>query len=131
MRRPAWLNGTRVLVVEDDGLQALDIADCLEEAGAHVIGPIRALDEAIRTVRTERCGAAIIDFLLDSRNTIPLGWELFQRHTPFIIHTGYDCRRMLPMQWHHCPVVSKPANISDLIHRVELVLARAATPSPG
>ena len=105
-------------MVEDDMLQALDIATSLEDAGACVIGPILDLDEAIRTVQITPCRAAVLDFRLDRRNTIPLGEELHQRGTPFIIHTGYDCREMLPAQWHGCWVVPKPANIPDLIRAV-------------
>ena len=102
-------------------LQALDIATSLEDAGACVIGPVLDLDEAIRTVQITPCRAAVLNFGLDRRNTIPLGQELYQRGTPFIIYTGYDCREMLPAQWHGYWVVPKPANIPDLVRTVAVV----------
>jgi DNA-binding response OmpR family regulator len=115
---PFLLRGTPVLVAEDDLLQAMDIGASLKEAGASVIGPVFDVNEAVALARLGLCGAAVLDFRFGSADAIPLGQELQRRRTPFVIHTGYDCRNMLPRQWLGCKVVQKPADMASLVHTV-------------
>jgi len=104
-----------ILIVEDDALQGLDVAEMLKEAGASVIGPISDLEAAVGVARTKACSAAIIDFRLGAFNAIPLGEELHQRQIPFLIHTGYDCLGVLPSTWRGCRVIIKPAASEELV----------------
>ena len=122
MRHGTLLEGTPILVVEDDTIQALDIAETLKEAGASIIGPVADLEEAVSIARSGRCGAAVLDFCLRGGDTIALGQELHRRQTPFVIHTGYDCLGMLPPQWQGCQLVSKPADSVKLVHTVAALL---------
>jgi DNA-binding NtrC family response regulator len=109
------LQGKPILVVEDDALQGLDLAEILKEAGACVIGPISSSEEAIGLVRRRACSAAIIDFRLRQFNAIPIGQELYEQEIPFIIHTGYDCLGVLPPHWRGCRVIVKPAGVNELV----------------
>jgi DNA-binding NtrC family response regulator len=116
------LKGAPILLVEDDALQALDLAFSLKEAGAIVIGPLANPSDAIPVAREGNCLAAIMDFRLGTSDAIELGEELYRHDTPFIIHTGYDCADMLPEQWRGCKVISKPADIDHLIRTISALL---------
>ena len=122
MGRSVALKGAPILVVEDDAFQGLDLALSLEEAGAIVIGPVSDVNDAILVAREGNCLAAIMDFRLGTRDAIELGEELHRHHTPFIIHTAYDCAGRLPAQWHGCKLISKPADIPGLIRTIAALL---------
>ncbi len=111
-------DGTPILVAEDDVLQALDLVEALQAAGASVIGPVGDLSHALELAREGACRAAILDFRLGSEDATSVGNELDRQQTPFVIHTGYDCRDMLPGQWRGCRLVQKPANIERLVYTV-------------
>jgi DNA-binding NtrC family response regulator len=125
------LKGIPILLVEDDAVQALDMAESLKDAGAIVIGPVANLSDAIAMARQGGCHAAILDFRLGSGDSIPIGQELYRRQTPFIIHTGYDCADMLPAQWRGCRLISKPADIGRLIRAVAALLRWKERSRPG
>ncbi len=43
-------SGWRVLVIEDDGLIAMDISDTLDQLGHVVVGPMRTVESALATI---------------------------------------------------------------------------------
>jgi DNA-binding response OmpR family regulator len=118
LRQSTILKGVPILVVEDDLIQALDLAESLREGGASVVGPVCDPNEAVRLARENGCRAAVLDFQLGSRNTAQIALELQRQQTPFVIHTGYHCAELLPFHWPGCRVVAKPADIPRLVRTV-------------
>jgi DNA-binding response OmpR family regulator len=89
MNRYPGLSGTRVLIVEDDMLQALDTAETLSEAGARVIGPASTISEATRLIDRTGCRAVILDLQVNDGNCLDLARRLLRADKAVIIVTGY------------------------------------------
>ena len=109
------LAGRSILVVEDETLIALDIADAFERAGAQVT-TTATLRDATKLVEAEGLSAAILDHVLGRDDSSGLCRRLKERGVPFVIHTGFD--RMVP----EGPRVSKPARPDVLVAAVSGLL---------
>jgi DNA-binding NtrC family response regulator len=110
------LPGKRILIVEDDLLQALDLAAMLEAAGAKVVGPAATLDEALRILRETGCDAVLLDLRVGEHNATSLARQLVKDGVPFVVQTGYPNSIFLKTDWPGCRVILKP------VHRDELML---------
>ena len=96
-----------VLVVEDEPLVALDIAGCIEELGFRVVGPVAALDQAVKMAESGAFDAALVDANLGGHKVDTLAATLANRQIPFAFVTGYG-RETLPEAFRHLEVVAKP-----------------------
>jgi DNA-binding response OmpR family regulator len=122
LERSTLLKGAPILVVEDDLVQALDLAESLREAGACVLGPVSDLNEAVRLARAGNCRGAILDFQLGSSNAVQIAHELESLETPFVVYTGYHCADQMPSHWWGCRLVSKPANMARLVRTLAALM---------
>lgn len=68
----ADLAGLRVLVVEDEMLNAMLIEDLLLDLGCEVIGPAATVAGGLELARRERPQAAVLDVNLGSERVYPL-----------------------------------------------------------
>lgn len=83
------LQGTRVLVVEDEAMIAMLIEDMLTELGCAIIGPASNVRQAFAAIEQETFEAAILDVNLNGERTLPVAEELRARNLPFLFATGY------------------------------------------
>ena len=104
----------RVLVVEDDGLLALDIANYLSDAGLEVVGPAASVTTALKLVSKTGCDVAVLDVNLGSENSGPVARELRARGTPFVVLSGYSSEQH-PSEFQGAPLLSKPARPAELV----------------
>ena len=102
------LQGCKVLVVEDEPLEALDYCDRLTEAGAEVLGPFGSVSDALQVVDSERVDVALLDYALADQNSEKLQAVLETKHIPFVVLTGYP--RVLVRRDHRQNVLSKPVS---------------------
>jgi CheY-like chemotaxis protein len=84
----AILKDCWILVLEDEPLVALDIADSLTRAGASVLRA-KTLQEGMPLAEHPQLSAAILDFRLRDGDVGVLCARLTERHIPFVIYTGY------------------------------------------
>ena len=106
---------TRVLVVEDDALIALDISRQLTDAGFQVIGPAISVAKALGLIGDRGCDIAVLDVNLGNKETSePIAHELRARGTPFIVLSGY-AREQHPPGLRGAPVLAKPTSPSELV----------------
>jgi CheY-like chemotaxis protein len=112
----------RVLVIEDSWNVATRIASILEAAGAHVLGPVPSVEEALRVVRTEPVSLALVDMNLREAFADDVIAELVARKVPFIIVTAYE---MLPTNadTYAAAVIRKPVDANELISVVRRFVA--------
>jgi CheY-like chemotaxis protein len=103
------LAGKRVLVVEDEHLVALALAEELELAGAVVIGPAASLGTALELIERNELDGAILDIELQSRLSYPAADALLARTIPFLFTTGYDAS-VVPDAYDGVPTVQKPVH---------------------
>jgi DNA-binding response OmpR family regulator len=87
MDRP--LAGRSILVVEDDPIIAMDVAQGLEAAGASV-SKARTLCDAVSKVECPDLSAAVLDHRLNDDDASQICDRLDQRKIPFVIYSGYD-----------------------------------------
>jgi CheY-like chemotaxis protein len=87
-----FLTGARILVVEDDHLQASDLAQSLADCGAVVVGPVPTVMEALSLIDGEHdhLRGAILDINLRGEAAYPVADALLTRGVPFIFATGYE-----------------------------------------
>jgi CheY-like chemotaxis protein len=70
--------GCRVLVVEDNYLIGIDLADMLELAGAKVAGPVVSVADALNAIDSLP-DAATLDVQLGEETSFPIADELARR----------------------------------------------------
>ena len=119
----AELQGCKVMVVEDEPLEALDYCDRLAEAGAEIVGPFGSVSEALNVVDTQPVDVALLDYALADRNSEELQAALETRDIPFVVLTGYP--RVLVRRDDHQVVLSKPIS-DDLLYMTIKAAAKTA-----
>jgi DNA-binding response OmpR family regulator len=97
----------RILVVEDETLIALDLADQLKNAGYDVIGPATTVVKAQKLIRDVGCDAALLDVNLGNETAVPIAFTLREANVPFIFISG-NSRDQLPHELRAAPWLSKP-----------------------
>jgi CheY-like chemotaxis protein len=118
-----------ILVVEDEPLVAMAVADCVTDAGCRVLGPIGDLSEALKTARTGKFDAALLDANLGGKNVDELATSLAQAGIPFAFVTGYG-RDILPDAFRHVTVLTKPYDDDELKQVIrEMVASKDGTES--
>ncbi len=116
------LGGKRVLVVEDDMLIALDIADELKSAGCTVLGPASRLEPAITLAQAQEFDAAVLDVFLEGAYVWPLAASLAARAVPFIFLTGFGQFLEFPAAFASVPCLEKPVRPGALARRLAAVV---------
>lgn len=90
------LAGRRILVVEDEALIALWIAEILEGSGALVIGPVGSAAEALALLKRESVDGAVLDYKMPDGTTEPVADLLAAHGVPFVFATGYYHGPVMP-----------------------------------
>lgn len=108
---PHPLNGLSILIVEDEPMIAMDIAQAFEDCGSHVT-ITNTLRHAAILIEHDELSGAILDHSLGSFNSSVIYARLQERGIPFIIYTGLLPEAGIPVDALH---VIKPATNSTLI----------------
>jgi PAS domain S-box-containing protein len=119
---PRSLKGSRVLIVEDAVLLALELETGLAEAGAEVVGPAYELEEAMALLERP-IDAAVLDANLNGRSVTPVAEALERRKVPFVFATGYGDTGGAPGGF-DAPVIRKPYDVTQVAAAVAELLAR-------
>ena len=117
-------SGARVLIVEDEGLLALQIEEIFESAGSTVIGPFSDLARARNAVRYGAVDFAVLDTNLNGEPVYPLADELSANGIPFVFVTGYEASN-LPERFRASPRISKPFDPADLTKQLQRARPRS------
>jgi two-component sensor histidine kinase len=120
------LSGQRCLIVEDEPLVALVLADALGDAGAEIVGTAASVDEALRIIESEAIDAAILDCNLRGRPVHDVAAALAARSVPLLFVSGYG-REGLPPGFGDAPVLGKPFTQAKLLGAVAALIAPAAS----
>ncbi len=112
-----------VLLVEDQFLISMDIANALHEAGAQVTERAH-LREALEAARHQEVTAAVLDVDLGGDYVYPAADILHSKGIPILFHTGHARQDWLEMRYPGCKVCLKPMLTEDLVR----ILARMLEP---
>ena len=126
MTHPLPLKGTRILVVEDDYLIAMDVCETLASCGAEIIGPATTMEQAAQLAEdTGRLDCIVLDLDLNGLPSIDFARALMLKAQRFVLVTGYDGDDILE-ELAAIPRVSKPFDPMHLCHVVESEIGRDA-----
>lgn len=103
----------RVLLVEDEPLISMMIADMLSENGHQVDGPYSRFNEALAAATNNELQAGILDVNVSGESVYPIAETLTRRQIPFVFVTGYGADSIDP-RFNHIPVVQKPVELQTI-----------------
>jgi two-component SAPR family response regulator len=98
----------RILVVEDEGLIALNLELILQRFGCDIIGPISEVDNIIEVVRKHRPDGAFLDVNLRGRKVFEVLPEMMSLRVPCVLSSGYDDPMLFPAAFRDIPRIAKP-----------------------
>jgi PAS domain S-box-containing protein len=126
----AGIVGSRILLVEDEALAAMEMEQVLKDAGCEVVGPAARLDRALALAEAGGFDAAALDVNLDGEFVFPLAARLRQQGVPFVFVTGYNSRGVFPPEFQDVARVGKPVQERALTAALAEAIA-AAAPEPS
>jgi CheY-like chemotaxis protein len=106
-------DGKRVLLVEDEPLVSMMLADMLSAFGHKVDGPYSRFGDAILAAKTGNLQAGILDVNLGGEKTYAVADILTNRKIPFAFGTGYGPDSIVSA-FSHAPVLQKPIEAAKL-----------------
>ncbi len=98
---------SEILVVDDEPLIAMMLADWLEDEGHRVVGPAHSIEQASDIIATEPIAFAILDVSIGEQQSFALAAELRERNIPFAFATGHSVSSV-PAEFRHVATISKP-----------------------
>jgi DNA-binding NarL/FixJ family response regulator len=111
---------SRILIVEDEPLVAIDIASVLENVGYQVVGPAGTAAAALSLLATEGCDAAILDIRLGQETSKDVALELAQGGIPFVILSAYSPKEAnFPS---NAPILAKPLEPQKMLAELQRCL---------
>ena len=118
---------SHIMVVEDEIMVAIEIADMLEKFGFMVVGPALHVEDAIDMARTADIDAAFLDVNLgEGKTSSPVATILRDREVPFIFITAYDASQ-IHFRMSNEMVLTKPITDADLLITLRTVLPHLET----
>src|SRR5262245_28913521 len=73
----------QILVVEDEPIIALGIAETIARAGGIIIGPAHTVSQALNLISSTTVDAAVLDYRLEKENALPIAEVLQAAGIPF------------------------------------------------
>src|ERR1700710_3207944 len=99
--------GRSVLLVEDEVMIRMMVADMLEELGYSVAAEAGEINEAMRLAQSSEFDLAILDVNVNGKVISPVAELIQARNRPFIFATGYGSSG-LPGEYRAPPPAPKP-----------------------
>ncbi len=126
------LQGTRILIAEDDAIQGFDLKMLFEANGAQVVGPARTLMSALALANAAEPTCAVLDIVLGRELVFPVAQVLKERGVGIVFLTGDSGLRGFRRDWPDAQVLAKPAPSDVLMRSIQTACPRhshAATPA--
>jgi len=108
------LSQLRILVVEDEGLIALNLELILRRFGCQVVGLISEVGDIMDAVRKHRPDGIFLDVNLRGRKVFDVLPELISFGIPCVLSSGYDDPNQFPAAFRNLPRIAKPFDESAL-----------------
>ena len=115
-----------VLLVEDEAIIRMMIAEMVEELGHRVVAEAGDIREAERLATAAQFDLAILDINVNGDSILPVAEIVARRNVPFVFASGYGATG-LPEPFRNRPVLKKPFLIEQLASAINV----AAITSPG
>ncbi len=113
-----------ILIVEDEPVIAMDLAEAFERAGA-ATAVTSELQQALVLVEDESLSAAVLDHVLSDGDTSPLCKRMEERGLPFVMYSGFGKMHGACAQGAQ---VSKPEDPEVIVAKVAELLRKERLP---
>jgi CheY-like chemotaxis protein len=113
----------RILILEDDLLNALLIEDTLRFAGHRIVGPAKTIPQALTLLDDDQVDAAVLDFQIDDEVSQNVGQRLDELGIPWAITTAHAPSFVIP-QVPDVPLLIKPFTVNELLELVQGLVNR-------
>ncbi|QYF86849.1 response regulator [Brevundimonas sp. PAMC22021] len=105
------LAGKHIFLAEDEYMIADDMRRLLERSGAHVIGPVATVTQALQLLdATDEVDLAVLDLNLGGEKAFVIADRLRDRGVRFVFATGYD-QSATPPRFSDVPHYEKPLDV--------------------
>ena len=111
---PTGLEGTVVLLAEDEAVVAFELAVTLRGFGCAVLGPVATAADALVLLHGKRPDIALLDVGLRDGPTTPVAEALAASGVPFVLVTGYEPVDLVDPLLRAAPCLAKPYHAPDL-----------------
>jgi DNA-binding response OmpR family regulator len=102
-----------ILVLEDEHIVAMDIAEELRDGGWTVVGPAGSVAMANKLIEAGSPQVALLDVNLNGSDSFGLAERLIEEGVRVIFLTGYSASS-IPERFSGCPVIAKPVDLPYL-----------------
>jgi CheY-like chemotaxis protein len=116
----------RFLLIEDEPIIAMNVAEQLEELGHLVVGQATTLDAAKCLAAVEHFDAALLDLNLHGKVADPVAEILVERKIPFALMTGYN--EAPAGTFIDIAILRKPFTDAELKRTIDALFNRLSTP---
>ena len=117
------LQGRKLLIVEDDALNAQLLTFQLEDEGLQFIGPAASVSSAIELFERDKPDLVLLDYRVQGGTVEPVIERLQAQRTPFVIATGAVPDRF-EQRFAGVTVLLKPFTAVQLINALRQALAK-------
>ena len=115
----------RILVVEDEPLIAMMLADWLAEVGHEAKGPVHSVKAALSLLDETAVDAAVLDVTLGDEDSYAVADALAARGVPFAFATGHGISAVAP-RYKGVVTLSKPFDFASVTRVLDQILRRTA-----
>ena len=118
------LAGKRILIVEDEIIVALDLANEISADGVKAIGPVSTVIAALDAIANTELDGVILDLKLRGEMAFPVADVLADRHIPFVFMTALDAGD-IPSRHANVRCVQKPVSTEVICRALEATIFAA------
>ncbi|HEY0854588.1 MAG TPA: HWE histidine kinase domain-containing protein, partial [Devosia sp.] len=118
---------TRILLLEDQMLIAMDIEASLADRGYSAVTTTNSVREALVVLERQRPDVAILDINLGETTSLPVAEALVRLGIPFIFATGYGEGTSIPEGFADVPIVRKPYDIAAVVAALASVVGASSS----
>jgi len=120
------VNALSVLLVEDEALVRMMLAEMVQELGHRVVAEAATIEDASAFAMTAQYDLAILDINLGGSYVDPVADLIERRRKPFMFATGYGVE-LLPSLFRRKPVLRKPISIDELKATIDKLMETSQT----
>jgi len=120
------LSGLKVLLVEDNPIVAMDVAEIIVTAGGSLSGPYLGLEESMAAVARDTFDVALLDVDLGGVFVWPLAQAIKARDIPIVFTTGFSDAGLWPGEFIGATTIHKPYDHHRLLRKLQRATSGSA-----
>ena len=118
------LQGTRILIAEDEALVAMDLLDMVEAAGGEVVGPCSSVRACEAALENGEPVAALLDVRLGKEEVFGVAETIAEKGIAIVFHSGHADAEAILTRFPHARFLPKPASERQLLGALAAVIDR-------